>query len=223
MIHRYLYDALKIGIAQLTSTPEYLDDIFTRSYGLEASEVAAIKTYFAAHPPTVVNGYARVDVQFPAIAIVLGRESESDKYLGESAGVVTDEEDDLFNADITGAIWQFVYNLEIYAENPDVVTWYYEIAKQIIQDARDFFIDRGVFEIQLSGSDMAPDPAYMPEHLFGRQLTVECKREMEIIHRHTIAGKAFEVAGVHIDSSGSPSDPGGETLSLVTTYTEGDS
>jgi len=41
------------------------------------------------------------------------------------------------------------------------------------------------------------------------------------VDRLSLSQKAFQVAGIHVDKSGSPSDVGG-VKTLVTTYTEGD-
>lgn len=216
MIHRYLYDAVTAGLAALVQSPEMLEDIFNWGYSLEASEIAALKTHFLAHPPTVVNGYARQDTQFPAIAIILGRESQTEEYIGEYAGSVDTEDHEAYRSDIHGGIWQASYNLEIYAQNPDVVLWYYEIVKEILIAAHAFFTEKGMFGMKISGSDMAPDPAYLPEHLFGRQLVFDCSFEYEIIDRASRLEKAFAIRGVHLDSTGSPSDPGEAVKSNVT-------
>ena len=73
------------------------------------------------------------------------------------------------------------------------------------------------FEIKISGGDMAPDPRYMPEHLFVRQIKFGCNREFLRTDLATLRQKAFTVSGIHVDSSGSPSDVG-DVKTLITTY-----
>ncbi len=69
-------------------------------------------------------------------------------------------------------------------------------------------VDDGCYEFHLSGMDLAPDPKYLPEHLFGRVLTFSCRREFQTINRGARLWKAFKVSGIHIDKSGSPSEIG---------------
>ena len=83
MIHRFIHDVLTTGIALYTADPVLLDDLFKENYSLEDSEVASIKKYFAAKPPSIINGYARDDTEFPAIAIVLAREGEATNFSAE--------------------------------------------------------------------------------------------------------------------------------------------
>lgn len=219
MIQRYLYDILTQGVAAISANDKILDDLFERDYALDATEVAAIKTYFANDPPTVINGYARIDTDFPCYAIVLGGEGESITFLGDSAGQIEDTTDPLLHADIDSSVWDHNYNIFVYTEHPDLTAYYYEIAKSImIANFTALANLGGLFNFTLSGTELAPDPAYLPEHLHVRQLQFKCSREFQYIDRDSLRAKAFQVGGVHIDKTGSPSDVGG-VKTLVTTYT----
>lgn len=218
MIHRYLFDALTLGVQAMIDDPRLLDDLFERNYGLEDSEVQAIKDYFAAKPPTVVNGYARQDTEFPAIAITLSAENEAVSFLGNSGGQIEDEGDPLFAADIESAVWNHTYNILVYTEHPDVTAYYYEICKSIMLAGFTFLANTGaLFEFSLSGTELIPDPLYVPEHLFVRQLVFSCQREFQTVDRESRLSKVFQVAGLHVDKSGSPSDVG-DVKTLLTTY-----
>jgi len=61
MIQRYLIDLLQDGFDAIVADPLILEDIFLENYGLAGAEVGAIKTFFAAHPVALVNGYSRQD------------------------------------------------------------------------------------------------------------------------------------------------------------------
>jgi len=218
MIQRYLFDLLTQGKDAILANSKLLDDIFERDYALDATEVAAIKTAFANDPPTIINGYARQDTDFPCYAIVLGGEGESVTFLGDSAGQIDDETDPLYRADIDSSVWDHNYNIFIYTEHPDLTAYYYEIAKSIMVAGFRTLANVGaLFNFTLSGTELAPDPAYLPEHLHVRQLAFKCSREFQYIDRDSLLSKAFQIAGIHVDKTGSPSSVGG-VKTLVTTY-----
>lgn len=221
MIHRLLHTILTSGIQTIVDDVSLLDDLFERNYVLEDSEVDAIKEYYAEHPPEIINGYARKDSDFPLVAIVLADEGESESFLADDAGPVLDEDSPYVNSDISAAIWSHTYNFLIYTDHPDISTYYYEIVKMIILGGLPILIDDGCFEFSLRGGDLAPDPKYLPQHLFARQLTFTCQRELQILDRNSRLLKAFRIGGIYVDSSGSNRDVG-EVNTNVNLYGVGD-
>lgn len=220
MIQRYIHELLTTGFAAYKADPDLLDDLFLDNYGLNSAETSAIKQYFITHTPDVVNGYPRTTTTYPAVAIVLIRENEVENFIGNDVGQETEEGSSLFGADVEGAVWEYVFNLLIFAEhNPDVTSYYYEITKSILLAGLETLDAKGCMVYRMSGADLAPDPRYIPEHLFGRRLELSCQREFQYINRISRLTKAFQVAGIHIDKSGSPSDVG-EVETLVTPYSE---
>lgn len=209
MIQRFLFLALQDGIAQISADLTLLDDLFAELYELDPTEVASIKTHFAAKPPKVIHGYAPRNVEPPVFSIVLMNEGESATFLNNDALQICDPDDPDFGADVKASIWQHSYHILTYTEHPDVTSYYYEIAKSILLASTDFFVERDLFDIQMSGQDLMPDPRYIPEHLFARRMVFNCDRQFRRVDRASKAGKAFKVAGIHIDESGSPSDVGG--------------
>jgi len=215
MIQRFLFTVLKDGVEQITADPEIIDDLFNDVYGLTEEEATAIKTFWASKPPKVIHGYAPRDIDVPVFSIVLDNERESDTWLANDIGQEEDPDSPDYRADIKGSIWQHQYSVLVYTEHPDVTLYYYELAKSIILSGNDFFVDQGLFEIDLSGADMAPDERYIPQNLFARKLTFSCKRVFKRLLRGSQIGKATSVSGIHIDRSGSPSDAG-DVETLVT-------
>ena len=209
MIQRLLYTALMNGLAAIKADPTILDDLFLSNYELTTTEVEGIKTFFATRPPTVVHGYARQDQEPPLYSIILAAEREADAVMHDDAGSVTDTMDADFGADQYTALWEHTFHIMCITEHPDVCTYLYEVAKAIILQAKPTFIGFGVYGLTLSGMDLAPDPRYVPEHFFVRQLVVSCRAELLTTAKATKLGKAFKVAGIHVDKSGSPSDVGG--------------
>jgi hypothetical protein len=215
MIHRLLYTTLQQGVQQFLGNLSLLEDIFLWDYDLEQSEMDLIKKYFVEHPPVVINGYMRRDAVFPSVAIVLGQEQETDKFIGDHAGILDEENEEHNGADIKGSIWDYVYHIFIYTEHPDITAYYYEIMKAILILNLPVFYKYGLFDVAFSGQDLAPDVQYLPEHLFVRQLQMSCRRESNHVDQGSRLGKAYKVTGIAIDRSGSPRDPG-EVKTLVT-------
>lgn len=221
MIQRSLFAALKLGLDAIARDPAILDDIFgDNGFGLTPKEIEGIQTFFAEQPPTVVHGYARRDHTYPLIAITLGNESEVERFLGNSAGQVEDEDDPDFGAECLVTIWQHAYNIFIYSEHPDVTQYVYEVAKSIILTSDAAFQRLGFTQTSVTGMDLAPDPRYIPENLFVRQLAFTCQREFLRVDRATKLGKAFALRGLHIERDGSLSDPG-DVHDNITIYTPG--
>ena len=221
MIHRYLHYLLTEGIAAINQDLTILESFFRDTYDTEEAEIAAIKTYWQANPLNVVTGYPRTTSKFPLVAIVLAQEAETTNFIGDVTGQITDELDPFYGADTEGSIWQHTYQLLTYSDHPDVTSYYYELIKYILLENHDYLTNKGLFDYKYSGADLAPDPAYLPAHLFARVLTFSCQRENSIVDRSSRFGKAFAVRGIHVDSSGSNSDVG-EVDTNVTPYILGE-
>jgi len=209
MIQRILYRALTAGLAYFQENPQAYDQLFGDNYGLSETEILAIRQFFTDKPPKVFHGYARTDATPPFIAIVLADERESEFVIGDEAGIITDESDADYGCDQYTAFWQHTYQLMCIAEHPEACQYLYEVAKAIILEAKPTFIPEGIYDSLVSGAELLPDPRFVPEHWFLRQITFTCKRELLTVKKGSDAGKAWKVAGIHIDRSGSPSDVGG--------------
>jgi hypothetical protein len=219
MIQRFLFNIVKAGIEEISKDLNILDDIFSQ-FDMPQKELDAIRTLWEAKPPHVKHQYARVDDETPLYSIVLGNEQETDFYIGNDAATVTEPTDPDFGADIKSSIWNHTYHTLCYSEHPDHTSYLYEVLKAIYIAAK--LDDCGVFDARFSGMDLAPDPRYIPEHLFVRQFTLAGKREFERLDRASKLGKAFKVRGIHLDSSGSPSDVGGVKTLVTVGIPDGD-
>jgi hypothetical protein len=223
MIQRFLYTALVDGIAKFTADPTLFDHLFLdeEGYGLSETEVDAIKQLWDEKPPNVNHGYAPRELEMPSWNIILSNENESATWLNNDVGQVDTIGDDDFGVDIKGSQWTHRYDLLIYSEHPDATQYYYEVAKSILLVSNDYFVEKALYDIDISGADLAPDRRYLPEHLFARRITFSCNRVFERLDRDSRFQKAFRVSGIHIDRSGSPSDVG-DVKTLVTLNVEGE-
>lgn len=202
MIQRYLYNVLKAGLAAVAKDPTILDELFQNLYGLDATEMAAIHKLFVEKPPVIMHGYARADATFPLYSIVLQNEGEKDLLIGDDAGM-----DDEHN-DVYAAMWEHTYQILCYSQHPDATLYMYELAKTFLLTYHDYFVEKDLYAIRVSGTDLHPDERYLPGWLFVRQLTFSCEREFNQVSKVGALGKAFKVNGIFIDKAGSPSDPG---------------
>lgn len=219
MIHRYLFDILTSGIAAIKADPSTIDELFQENYVLVSEEADAIKQYFLSHDFKVYNGYPRTTSEFPSIHIILADEAEVESVLGDSGGIIKDETDPNYQAEIITDIWEHKYRLMIVSEHPDVTAYYYEIIKFIMLEGFDYLTEDGCFEFKLSGMELAPDPKYLPEYLFVRQMVFECQREFQRINKRAKWERIRSVSGIHVDKAGSLSEVG-DVKTNVKPYTE---
>lgn len=221
MIHRYIHAILSTGIAAYRADPKLVDDLFLQLYELEDTEAKAIKTYFSQKGLNVYSGFPRIDSEPPFVAIILGQEGESENYIGDYAGMITEEGHALYGAEIEGSVWNHTYRLPVVTEHPDITQYMYELVKTIMLAGLRYLIDQECMDFSFSGQDLAPDPRYLPERYFVRELVFSCKRQFSRIDRDARLTKAFKISGIHIDRSGSPRDVG-NVETLIVPYNEGD-
>jgi len=218
MIQRILYKALTEGLAYYRANPEAFDRLFGENYGLPTTEVDAIKQFFAEHPPKVNHGYARMDQDPPLYAIVLADERETETVLGDEAGMINDDDDDPdYGSDQYAVFWEHTYHIMCVAEHPEAAQYVYEVAKAVILAAKPTFLPEGIYGIKVSGSELLPDPRFIPEHWFVRQITLYCQRELLTVKIGSAADKVNKVAGIHVDNDGVGGDVG-EVKTLVKLY-----
>ena len=221
MIHRFVHQILTTGIAAYKADPKLVDDLFDQLYDLEDTEIVAVKAYFLEHGLNVYSGYPRRDAKPPFVAIILAQENEAETFLGNYVSMVDDDGNTLFGADIEGSFWNHIFHLPVVSPHPDVTSYLYELVKTVLFAGLAYLDEQSCFQYSFSGADLAPDPKYIPENLFVRQLTFSCQRQFARIDRDSRLTKAFAISGVHIDSSGSPSDVG-SVETHVTPYAVGD-
>jgi hypothetical protein len=216
MIQRFLFDILKAGVADVHADPALLDTML-QDWKLPDAEMASYRDLWASRLPGVKHAYARVDDTFPLYSIVLSSEGESDLFLGNDAGTVLDEDDENYECDVQGSVWDHTYQVLCYTEHPEVTLIAYEVAKAILIPAMNTLAEDGVFRVRMSGADLMPDPRYLPSHLFARQLTFQCSRPFTVTDVDSRLTRVRTVTGIHIDRLGGRGDPGA-VRTLVTPY-----
>lgn len=219
MINRYLKTILEDGVEVIQNDLSILDELFQQQFILGEEAANEIKTYFANKGLNIVTGYPRRDNDFPLAAITLLSDNESESFLNDDGGYIDTEDDLHFGQDIKTTIWDYVYQILVLTEHPDITAYYYEIVKSIILISLDQLVDLDVFNFSLGGSELAPDLRYMPEHIFVRQLTFKCNSEFQRFDKESRWLKAFAVRGISVDKNASKRDTG-DVVTNVTPYSE---
>lgn len=220
MIERILFNAIQNGIDGYTADPEEIVYIFNKIHGLQLTEAEAIRDLWKEKPPELHHGYARANSDFPAFHLVLTGENEDTHFLGEEPMQFLDEGHEDHGAFVHGSIWKHTYNVLVYAQHPDVCLYMYQLLKAIFAAQDTYLKNCGVLRAHYSGSDMAPDQNWMPAGLFLRRFTIEALTEYNQVTPDA-EGRAWKVAGIHVDSSGAPGEFVG-TKTLVTVSEEED-
>ena len=237
MIERLLYKIIKTGLDWYKEDDgQRFERFLINELRLEAAEAASARIYFAggevdgesaeARPPTLQHGYARTGGPFPLWTIILGAERESQTYLGEDATAL-DSEGNYFVNPETGEIVEskirrvtYLFNIQCMADNPDITLYYYHLLKYIILSSHDAFMDEDIYSPTVGGMDLMPDPRYLPNDIFARQVTIEI--EGEECWTEANEGTAFELSGIAIDDTGGgESAEPGSVAAKVTTYQTG--
>jgi hypothetical protein len=202
VIERIIHQLLEVGRDQLLEdNAKLVRRHFLRSKRIGEDEAEKFVDYFQTHPPTVIEQYPRGEgVKFPCWSVLLAGEKESTSFLagegdflGDSSEI--DDDDPDAGANEYASMFSVNYGVLVVAEHPDVCRWYYELAKFILQRGRNFLLE-AMSEVFFSGQDLAPDPRYLPAHLFVRQLGIDGLRVERAVGEQP--GVIRSVDGIHV-------------------------
>lgn len=143
---------------------------------LESNEYTTYARLLSERSPSVVHNYPKAGAKLPAMAIVVGEEKLAleEKFLYDFAKVCVDQYGDVNYEpiDVFTAGFDSELSVFVYAENADESIFWYEVAKFVLQQARNLLTKVGIDNLSLSGQDLYPDPAFLPEYLYLRQLNL---------------------------------------------------
>jgi hypothetical protein len=192
MVERQLYAVIEEGLQYFIDEPVRFEIFLNEELRLSAEEAAKVRIYFEggtdadgntveASPPTIVHGYARTGGLFPCLPLTLGSENIAQDYLGKDAPFLDSDGERYVDAR-TGAVvdpkarrFEYVFNLMVIADHPDITRYYYSLLKHILMSGQDELEERDVEDMTLSGTDLAPDARYLPSDMFIRNLAVTCQ------------------------------------------------
>lgn len=152
------------GVTALSGNVALLDDIWAK---LSSADRTRLKQHWTDHPPTVLLGFARLSSPFPVFAITLAEDANETMLLDDGEMFDEEEEDE-----VGREVVRCTFRIYVYAENPDVCAAYYRALRRILQVGRRKLESFGLMNPTISGGELAPDPAYTPDNLFTRQVTL---------------------------------------------------
>lgn len=220
MFERRIYEVLDAGRAHINEDPSFIVEFFC-DQGLTVAEAGAIRDFWLAQDRffrksldnTVYEQVVGVNIvhqfprtsnqpQFPCWAIVLENENEGtargERFLGDEIDDVEVIGEGLVS--FTGSIEHKRYGVYVYADNPDVCVYYYELLSFFLKRARDFLKseDGGrALDTAFSGNDMGPDPRYGPETMFVRRFGIEVK-VLEAVRKQTQEQRGTRLGGAFV-------------------------
>lgn len=217
MLERLIWKAITDGVDLMKGNPQLLVDFFQKEALLEQSEAEKIRDYFLENPPHVIHGYARKDSEFPLYAITLTSQNQAQGFIGDEGAFHDDREDPLFGHDDWAAIFEYNYNVIVYANHPDITLYYFHLLINFLITAEPLFKIHGdAFDITYGGADMVPDSATMPAGLFVRRCQLGMKRQYTQTVVGSKLGRAWALQGLHIEPSGASGEDIGGVVANVT-------
>lgn len=231
MIERKLYDVLTAGVAWFSEDARRIERFFVKQ-GLDATEAAKVRTYFARDPdegeaggpPTPVQGYPRTVGPFPCYAIILIGDPFHQTFLGDDIddelaydddelpdGLELDTDLDNVAARKIGRILQYQFDIETWVQdNPDICLYYYHLLRYIIFSSLPTFVAAGLDQLEYQGRDINPMTRLLPENMWVRSLRLTMIGEEKTWEP---MGKGKRISGAHV--AGSSEDDTTVTRAIV--------
>tara|TARA_Y100000034_G_C6892969_1_gene411212 strand:- start:1044 stop:1712 length:669 start_codon:yes stop_codon:yes gene_type:complete len=171
---RIVLEVMRTGVTAVTANTSVLDNILQ---DLTSAELTKAKAYWASHPPTVVQSFARFsETPFPIWALTLQGDDTAQDFLGQGDMALLDANDFTIGSEFR-SLDTATFTIFVYAEHPDVVVWYYKILKRILKMGFLRMVNNGLHDPTLDGADVQPDPRYIPENVFIRRITLKVEYE----------------------------------------------
>lgn len=181
------------------------------AYKIIPGDVLRLQTYLTTRAQTVEVSYARLPTVVPVIHLRLESDAQAEAYIGESVERTFDpvlgEETTHFDTEM-----QATYLLSILSENPQETLWLYTLLLNATLQGAQRFALWGLSNLSVRGSDIHPDLEYIPDQVYGRFLTLTCRRLMHAVSLWPVE-QVTEVVTVptpryqDLDSGGDPPPP----------------
>jgi len=129
----------------------------------------------------ILPHYPVAEVNFPQIAISLGQENQSDKFLGDATGEsfpVTDDDGNIVAFDVQkGYLATATWQIDVVCGTKDEAIWLSRCCQRFICEALDELDQIGANEISISLADLKLDDKAMmqPMTVFNRAISISAK------------------------------------------------
>lgn len=207
MIQRYVYEALRRGLAAYKADPTLYDRLFGDLYDFQAAEILAIKKRFADYEPTLMHAFTPVAPRMPVYLISTESEQQPNfalnDYGGAAAyGVGAAGQPVVAQANIT-SIWQHNVSVCCMARESETVLYMYEVLKSVLLAAKPYFQSNRLDIVTMAGTDLSRD-GQKEDFIFMRNLTFRCQREFAQADINSTLYRAFKVAGMERPTNAAP-------------------
>jgi len=172
-------------LSEIRANTALLDEIFP---GLPAENLNDAKRFFAtAKPVPVLLGWPREPGQMPCLTIAQAGEQEIDDPVGSELDeeLLLDDGGDPVVESLEGTWFTGSYRVTAWAGNADLTIYLQAIAKQALLENRGYLTDQGLYEQVLAGGDFEPAPQYIPDFVFLRAVTLNCRYLATYVVRNT--------------------------------------
>ena len=71
------------------------------------------------------------------------------------------------------------FTIFVYAEHPDWCAWLYRVLRRILNLGSRYLWAQEIYNVQMTGTDMIPDPRFVPENVYVRKISLSVEYEDE--------------------------------------------
>ena len=150
------------------------------AYQIIGSDVPRLRQYLTERAQQVEISYARVPTQAPVIHLRLESDRQAPASIGESAhytvDALTGQEQTWLETEM-----QATYLISIVSQNPQETIWLYQLLTNAYLGSQPYFARAGLHDITMSGTDVHPDLAYLPEQVYARYIQMSFTRLMHAV------------------------------------------
>lgn len=186
----YLKELLERKLQFLQSHPDILEQIF-RNPGTNAN-LKSFKEFVLRRKIHVMIGFPMEEQKLPCYVITIAGEQEMPLGVGDN---IDDFEEDWDEKDITtqyalnSIAMQGNYRIECWSDNGDLTACLYTLLKWCLLAGRSEMIEKGLYEPQLTGTDLEPVPDYYTLFIFRRSVILSIRYEMTYFNSEKMRGE----------------------------------
>jgi hypothetical protein len=149
-------------------------------YQIIPADVTTLTSYLTSRPIPVQISYSRLPAQAPMIHLRLESDRQADAYIGENVKYVINPATAEVLTQLETAM-EATYLATIFTQNPQETVWLYNLLINAYLGSKHYFASVGLANMSLTGSDVHPDVAYLPEHVYARYVHISFTRVMSAV------------------------------------------
>lgn len=187
----FLVDTFLEKFAAMKLSPTFvIDDTFT---DFDAGRKSELEAYIARKTFTddlrnridqqvyIMPNFPLADMPFPQIAVTLGSENPSERFLSDSVGDSTPVYD-VNNVQIAwdipkGYIGSATYKIDVVTATKEEAIWISRLLQRFILESQDALAEIGALSVDLTMQDMRLEQEQAPITVFNRSIQMTCRTE----------------------------------------------